>query len=60
MLYFEPFLVAIADLGFEGSIILEVDDQRLLPTAMERVRQLIWSHLGWCRPRLLAELVATW
>jgi len=58
MLDFDLLFATLADLGFEGSIILEVDDQRALPTSVQRVRQLIGAHLAWCRPRLLAELMA--
>ncbi len=55
MLDFDLLFATLADLGFAGSIILEVDDPRALPTSVQRVRQLIGSHLGWCRPRLPAE-----
>ncbi|MBT9137897.1 MAG: hypothetical protein DDT31_00439 [Syntrophomonadaceae bacterium] len=55
MLDFDPLFATLAEIGFEGSIILEIDDRWPVATSVQRVRQLIESHLGWCRPPLVAE-----
>lgn len=50
MLDFDLFFASLGEVVFQGSIILEIDDRQLLPTSVQRVRNLIQSHLAWCRP----------
>ncbi len=44
---FATFFATLGEIGFQGSIILEIDDQRLMPMSVQHVRNLIQRHLGW-------------
>ncbi|MCL0103292.1 sugar phosphate isomerase/epimerase [Dehalococcoidia bacterium] len=44
---FDAFFATLGEIGFEGSIILEIDDQRLMPMSVQHVRNLIQRHLGY-------------
>ncbi|MCL0105989.1 sugar phosphate isomerase/epimerase [Thermodesulfovibrionales bacterium] len=44
---FDAFFATLGEIGFQGSIILEIDDQRLMPMSVQYVRNLIQRHLGY-------------
>jgi sugar phosphate isomerase/epimerase len=46
MLDFEQFFTVLNDIGFRGSIILEVDDKELIPISIKRVRDLMDLHVS--------------
>lgn len=55
MLDFESFVAMLGELGFQGSIILEIDDHEQLAASVRRVRHLMQSHLS--RPQPAARFV---
>ncbi|MCL0065412.1 sugar phosphate isomerase/epimerase [Dehalococcoidia bacterium] len=46
MFDFDAFFATLGEIGFQGSIILEIDDRSLLPASVQQARRLIHSHLS--------------
>ncbi|MCL0065403.1 sugar phosphate isomerase/epimerase [Dehalococcoidia bacterium] len=44
---FASFFATLGEIGFRGSIVLEINDHHLMPMSVQHVRTLMQRHLGW-------------